>query len=72
MEFVEIKTGTSRLNPNERRVRDAIDAGRVNYRVVRLNTEPPELNEAELDISKDEPWEDLTVEWLDEPGDESA
>lgn len=72
VDFVEVKTGTSRLNLNERRVRDAIDAGRVNYRVVWLSTEPPELTEGEQGDSKDEPWEDLTVEWLDELGEESA
>ncbi len=34
--LVEIKTGGGRLNANERAVKEAIDAGRVGYELVRL------------------------------------
>ncbi|UJA21367.1 Holliday junction resolvase [Thermoleophilia bacterium SCSIO 60948] len=34
--LVEVKTGGSRLNANEVRVRDAVDEGRVAYEVLRL------------------------------------
>ncbi len=34
--LVEIKTGGGRLNSNERQVRDAIESGRVGYRLMRL------------------------------------
>ena len=53
MEFVEIKAGTSRLNSNERRVRDAIEASRASYRVVGLGTEStgrPELEDCFLQL----------------------
>jgi hypothetical protein len=41
--FVEVKTGKSGLNTRERKVRDAIRAGRVGWRLVRLNAEPAGL-----------------------------
>jgi predicted Holliday junction resolvase-like endonuclease len=34
--FVEVKTGKAGLHARERRVRDAIEAGRVEYQLVRL------------------------------------
>lgn len=34
--LVEVKTGGSQLNRNEREVREAVDAGRVSYAVIRL------------------------------------
>ena len=34
--FVEIKTGGGGLNANERAVREAIDAGRIDYELIRL------------------------------------
>jgi predicted Holliday junction resolvase-like endonuclease len=42
--FVEIKTGKSPLADRERRVRDAIEAGRVEFQLLRLPSERP--NEA--------------------------
>lgn len=36
--FVEIKTGRSGLTPGERRIRDAIRAGRVRWELIRLQT----------------------------------
>ena len=42
---VEAKTGRSRLNGNERRIRDAINAGRVHWREVWLDTQVPGLPE---------------------------
>lgn len=37
--FVEVKTGKSRLTKREERVRDAIEAGRVGYELLRLPRE---------------------------------
>jgi predicted Holliday junction resolvase-like endonuclease len=34
--FVEVKTGKASLSKRERRVRDAVEAGRVEYQLVRL------------------------------------
>jgi predicted Holliday junction resolvase-like endonuclease len=34
--FVEIKTGKSSLSKREKRIREAVDAGRVSYEVIRL------------------------------------
>lgn len=35
--FLEIKTGRSNLNANERMIRDCINAGRVSYEILRIN-----------------------------------
>jgi len=37
--FVEVKTGTSALSTRERRVRDAVEAGRVQWRALRHDVE---------------------------------
>jgi len=37
--FVEVKTGRSALSPRERRVREAVEAGRVEWRLLRLGAE---------------------------------
>lgn len=42
--FVEVKTGRASLSKRERRVRDAIEAGRVGYELVRLPREPVTAN----------------------------
>ena len=34
--FVEVKTGKSRISPRERRVREAILAGRVSYQIIHV------------------------------------
>ncbi len=36
--LVEVKTGKARLSSRERRVRDAVDAGRVRFQIVRLSS----------------------------------
>jgi predicted Holliday junction resolvase-like endonuclease len=41
--LVEVKTGKSPLSKRERQVRDAVEAGRVSYRLIRLG--PPRANE---------------------------
>ena len=41
--LIEVKTGKSGLNTRERKVRDAVQAGRVTWRLVRLNVEPAGL-----------------------------
>jgi hypothetical protein len=45
--IVEVKTGNSKLNANEIQVRNAIQAGKVEYQVIRLplpeNRELPKL-----------------------------
>jgi predicted Holliday junction resolvase-like endonuclease len=46
--FVEVKTGRASLTKRERRVRDAIQAGRVEYELLRL---PRELAPAGNDVS---------------------
>ena len=38
--FVEVKTGTSRLSDRERRVREAVQAGRVEWREIRIEPAP--------------------------------
>lgn len=35
--LVEVKSGNARMNDNERRIRDAVDAGRVRFEVVRVD-----------------------------------
>jgi hypothetical protein len=49
--LVEVKTGTSPLSKRERQVRDAVEAGRVSYRLIRLT--PPRENHlaAEVDAA---------------------
>jgi predicted Holliday junction resolvase-like endonuclease len=44
--FVEVKTGKSSLAKRERRVRDAIQAGRVEYQLLRLPNEVGEVDPA--------------------------
>ena len=34
--IIDVKTGKARLNANQRRIRDAVEGGRVSFRLVRL------------------------------------
>jgi predicted Holliday junction resolvase-like endonuclease len=45
--FVEVKTGKASLNKRERRVRDAIQAGRVEYQLLRLPKQIGEIASAD-------------------------
>ena len=46
--FVEVKTGTSALSTRERRIRDAVQAGRVQWVEIRPQLEPVEANALEV------------------------
>jgi predicted Holliday junction resolvase-like endonuclease len=56
--LVEVKTGKSPLSKRERHVRDAVEAGRVSYRLIRLS--PPRENglAAEAEIAGAHPQAD--------------
>lgn len=36
--LLEIKSGASRLNKNEKLIKDAVDKGKVKYKVLRINS----------------------------------
>ena len=45
IKFIEVKSGKSRLNKNQRRIRDAVDAKRIEWVEVRIKESEIEIEE---------------------------
>jgi hypothetical protein len=65
--FVEIKTGRSQLSTDQRRVRDAVEAGRVEWALLRPDAAPTAAFDFSTLVAEDIAEETArTIQWDDD------